>query len=100
MSLDMIQRWLKHAQIVDATVAYDEPEMCKLFSLLIHQMVEMKGLDHHLLHLMQCYMKGVVTDEVPKFLAEIINPFHAILLINITLKITRITSYFNGRKLT
>ena len=56
----------KHACIVNAAVA-------------INQAVEIKGLDHHLFSAMQCYMNGVVIDEVITFLAFILSEtMHAI----------------------
>ena len=44
----------KHACIVDIMVVYDEP---KADIFLIHQAIEIKGLDHHLLCPMHCCMK-------------------------------------------
>ena len=44
---------LKHACIVNAAVAYTEPETGQVVILLINQAIEMKGLNHHLLCLMQ-----------------------------------------------
>ena len=63
--------WSKHAFVVDSPVACDEHKMGQVFIVLIHQVIEMKGLDHHLLCSMHCYMKGVLVDDVPKFLAPI-----------------------------
>ena len=40
---------LKHACIVNATVAYTKPKTGHIVILLINQMIEMMGLDHHLL---------------------------------------------------
>ena len=57
------------ACIVDAAVAYTEPERGLVVILIINQAIGMKGLDHHLLCLMQCCMNGVVINEVPTFLA-------------------------------
>ena len=50
---------LKHACTVDATVAYTEPETGQVVILLINQAIEMKGLGHHVLCLMQCCTNGV-----------------------------------------
>ena len=61
----------KHAHVVDATVAYTEPETGQVVILLINKAIDMKGLDHYLLCLMQCRMNDVLFDEVPKFLAPI-----------------------------
>ena len=61
----------KHAFIVDFTVTYDEYEKGQVFILLIHQAMEVKGLNHHLLCPMQCCMNGTVIDEVSNFLAPI-----------------------------
>ena len=36
----------KCACIVDATVAYDKSKMVQVFIFLIHQAIEMKGIDH------------------------------------------------------
>ena len=67
----------------------------------------MKGLDHHLLCLMQCHVNGVLMDEVPKFLAPIPIetmhaiqskiPFDATCLFIIPLKLNGETSYFEVR---
>ena len=37
----------KYACIVDATVTYDEPKTGQVGILLIHEAIEMKGLDNH-----------------------------------------------------
>ena len=61
MFLDVIPKWRsKHACIVDATVAYDELKMDKLFILLVHHVIKMKSLDHHLLCLIQCCMNVII----------------------------------------
>ena len=56
-----------HSSIVYATVAYTKPETTQVVILLTDQAIEMKGLNHHLLCLMQCYMNGVLINEVPSF---------------------------------
>ena len=61
----------KHACIVNANVAYTKLETGQVVILLINQAIEMKGLDHHLLCMMQCCINGVLIDEVPKFVAPI-----------------------------
>ena len=81
----------KPACIVDATVVYDKPETVQVVIFLIHHVIEMKSLNHHLLHPMQCSMNGVLINEVPKFFApipsettyaiQILNPFDATHLI-------------------
>ena len=55
----------KHTCIVNATVAYTKPETGHMVILLINQVIDMKGLDQHLLCSMQCHMNGVQIDEVP-----------------------------------
>ena len=97
----------KHACIVIATVAYTEPETGHAVIFLMNQVLEMKGLDHHLLYPMQCHVNGVLIDEVPKLLAPIpsktmhvtqfVNPFDAICPIIIPLKVNRVTSCFEVR---
>ena len=77
----------KYACIVDATVAYDEPETCHSVIFLINQAIEKKGLDYHLLCLMKCHMNSILINEVPTFLAPVLsettfarqikNPFNA-----------------------
>ena len=62
---------LKHACIVDATVANGEPETGHVVIFSIHQVIEMKGLDHHLLCPIQFCINGVLINEVPMFLAFI-----------------------------
>ena len=98
----------KHACTVDPAVAYDDPKTGQLVIFLIHQAIEMKDLNHHLLRSMQCCMNSVLIDEVPKYLApvpsetinsaQMINSFDATHPIIIPLTITGITSYFNVRK--
>ena len=61
----------KHAHIVVAAADYDEPKMGQVVILLTNQAIEMKGLDHQLLWLVQCSMNGVLIDEVLKLLAPI-----------------------------
>ena len=53
---------LKHACIINATVAYTKHETCHVVILLINRAIEMKGLYHHFLYQMQCCMNGVVID--------------------------------------
>ena len=84
--------------------AYMEPETGQDAILLINQAIEMKGLNNHLLCLMQCCMNGVLINEVPKFLApipsetkhaiQLKNPFDATHPTIIPLKLNRVTSYF------
>ena len=67
----------------------------------------MKGFDHHLLHQMQCHVKGVLINEVTKFLASIpsetthtiqlVNPFDATHPIIISLKLNGVTININVR---
>ena len=45
---------------VDATVTYGEPETGQVIIFLIQQVIEMKGLNQHLLCPMQCCMKGIL----------------------------------------
>ena len=54
----------KYAYFIDATVAYTVPETGQVVILSINQGIEMKGLKHHLLCLMQCHVNGVLMDEV------------------------------------
>ena len=60
---------LKHAHIINAAVACTVPETGHVVILSINQVIEIKGLDHHLLCQMQCCMNCVLIDEVQKFLA-------------------------------
>ena len=92
------------------TVTYTEHETGQIVILLINQKIEVKWLDHHLLFLIQCYVNGVLINEVPKFLTpipsdtmhtiQIENPFDATHPIIIPLKVNGVTSYFELRKLT
>ena len=75
---------------------------------MMNQAIETKGLDHHILHPMQCHINGFVFDEVSKFLAlissetmharEISNPFDNIQLVIIPWSQTKVNSYFDMRK--
>ena len=38
----------KHACIVDAAISYGEPKMGQIYFILINQVIEIKGIDHHL----------------------------------------------------
>ena len=97
----------KHACVVDATVTYAEPDTGQFAIFFINQAIEMKGLGHHLLCLMQCLMNGVLINKVTKFLAPILseimhamqieNPFDDTHPIIITLKLNEDTSYFKVR---
>ena len=70
-------------------------------------MIEIKGLNHHLLCSMQCYINGVVIEKASKFLVpissetmhsiELENPFDANHPIIIPLKLHGVTSYFEVR---
>ena len=98
-----------HACIVDATVAYTEPETGCVVILMIKQAIEIKCLYHHLFCLMQCCMYGVLIDEVLKFLASILsetthakqleNPFDATHLFIIHLKLNEVSSYYEEHQL-
>ena len=98
----------KHAHIIDAIVAYTEPETGQVFILLLKQAIEINRLNHHLLCPMQCCMNGVLMDEVPNFLApvtsemmhaiQIENPFDTTHPIIIHLKLNGVTSYFDVKK--
>ena len=61
----------KHACIVNATVAYTQPETGKVVIFLISQEIEMKSLNHHLCCQMQCCINGNLIDEVLKILEAI-----------------------------
>ena len=97
----------KHVCIVNATIAYTEPETGQVVILSINKMIEIKGLNHNLLCSMQCCLNGVLIDVVPTFLVpipseimhaiQIINPFDAIHPIIIPLKMNRVTSYSKVR---
>ena len=67
---------LKHACIVNATIPFTVPETGQVVILSINKGIEMKGLDHHLLCLMQCCVNGVLINEIPKFLAPIPSKNH------------------------
>ena len=54
---------LKYTCVADVTVAYMEPTTGQVVILFINQVIEMKGLDHHLLCPMQCHMNGVLIHE-------------------------------------
>ena len=92
----------EHAHIVDTTVAYTEPETDQVAILLINQVIEMKGLTHHLLCPMQC-MNAVLIDEVTKFMAPLPsytphvikteNPFNATHPVIILLKLNTVRSF-------
>ena len=62
-----------HAFIVHATIAYTEPKTGQVVILSINQGIVMKGLHHHLLCSMQCWINDVWINEVPKFLAPILS---------------------------
>ena len=76
--------------------------------LSFHWLIEIKGLNHHLLCLMQCDVNGVLIDEAPKFLApipsetmnaiQIENPFDATHPLIIPFKLNGVTSYFEMTK--
>lgn len=61
---------------VDAAVAYGKPEIGQLFILLVNHVITTNGLKHHLLCLMQCCMKDVGINDVPKYLAPVLNEMH------------------------
>ena len=92
----------KHARIVNAAVAYTFPETGQVIILSINQAIKMKGLDNHLLCLMQCCMNGVLINDFPKFPAptpseimhaiQVENPFDATRPIIIPLKLNGVTS--------
>ena len=93
---DLKAGW-KHVCIIDAAIAYTEPETGQVVIPFINQAIEMKGLDHHLLCPIQCCMSVVLINEVPKFLAlipsetthaiQLENPFDATHPIIIPLKL-------------
>ena len=60
----------KSAQIVDATVGYQDPQSVQMFILMINQSIHFNGLENYLLYWMQCHPNGVHISKVPKFLTE------------------------------
>ena len=98
----------KLAHIVSATVAYEGPETGQNVILLLNEIIEMNGLDHHVFCSIQCCMNGVLIDEVPKLLVpvpsetmhaiQIVNAFDATHPLIISLKLIRVASYFKVRK--
>ena len=62
-----------YACVVNATLAYTEPETGQVIILFINQAIKMKGLDHHLLCLMQYCIDFVMINYVPKFLVHMPN---------------------------
>ena len=99
---------LKHACIVSVAVAYTEPQPGQAVVLILNHVIEIKGLNHHLLCPMQCCMNSVLANDVPKFLApipsetmhaiQIAHPFDATHPIIILLKSNGVTSYFDVRQ--
>ena len=53
-----------HACIVDVDIAYDESETGQVVIFLTNLVIEMKGLNHHLLCPMRCHTNGILTNEV------------------------------------
>ena len=88
--------------MVNVAVTYIVPEISQVVILLINQVIEMKGLDHHLLCPMQHHVNGAMIDEIPKFLASILsetmqaiqleNPFDATIPTITLLKLNRVAS--------
>ena len=73
----------KYACIVDVTVTYTQSETGQVVIFLNNQAIELKGLDHHLLCVMQCCMNGILINDVLKFLAPIPSEtIHAIQITN------------------
>ena len=64
---------LKDVSIINAVVAYTETETGQVVILVLNQMIEMKGLDHHHNCPIQCYMNGALIDDVPKCLAPVLS---------------------------
>ena len=60
----------KGAQIVDATVGYQDPQSVQKSILMINQAICINGLENYLLCWMQCHPNGVHISKVPKFLTE------------------------------
>ena len=98
---------IRCACIVNAVIAYTEPEMVQVIILLINLKMDKNGLNHHLFCPTQCCMNGVLIDEVPKFLApvpsenthaiQLNSPFDANHSITSPLKLKRVISYFKVR---
>ena len=95
----------RHACPINVIFAYNEPQMGQEVIILTHHAIEMKGLNHQLMHPMQCCMNGVWINEVPKFLApnhsetmhviQVTIPFNATNSIIIPWPLTRVTRYFD-----
>ena len=91
---------------VSEALAYDNPTSGKTVIIVIHQAVYVPTMDHNLICPMQVRMNDVKLDDKPKVLTEdATNESHAIscedntgTLINITLELKRVTSYFPTRK--
>ena len=77
---------------------------CSSCHHLINQVIEMKGLNYHLLCPMQCCIDGALIDEVPNFLVpspsetthaiQTVNPFNATHPLIIHWKLNGVTDYF------
>ena len=93
-------------QIVNAAVAFDDPETGQPYILRVNQAVSVPTLENNLLCPMQLRMNDITINECPKFLTK--SPTdndHAILLpisndehIRIRLHLSGVTSYFYTRK--
>ena len=55
---------------VDAAVEYQNPQSGQKFVLMLKQAIHINGLGSHSLFSMQCFLHGVNSCEVPKFLSE------------------------------
>ena len=91
---------------VSEALAYDNPTSGKTGIIVINQAVYVPTMDHNLISPIQVRMNDVKLDDKPRFLTEdATNESHAIscedntgTLINITLELKRVTSYFPTRK--
>jgi hypothetical protein len=53
---------------ISGGLAYDDPQTCKVYHLVINQAIHIPHLDHHLLCPIQCQVNEVTVDDMPKSL--------------------------------
>ena len=106
--LDMIKakEFASNMIFVSGALAYDNPTSAKTVIIVIHQAIYVPTLNCNLICPLQVIMNDVKLDDKPKSLTEApTNESHAIsceditgTLINITLELKGVTSYFPTRK--
>ena len=96
-----------NCRTISAAVAYDLPINGECVIVIFHQSIHIPGMEHNLVCPMQVRINGVYLNDTPLLLTKNPTPFTHVMVfdtknakLNVPLRLTGVTSYFNSRKST